>query len=488
MNKNISVLFCTAALMVACNKKIDEIRPLVKIDQEGELSSAAGIVEATVGNYSLLRGSATTSYDEPLANISESRGNNVTLRTFGPVLKITDAFAYQNSPGPQLGFSSDFYRGAYQIIVSVNTTLEGIATFKQTAFSSSTEADKNKVLYAEGENHFLRAFTYFNLIRLYGKPYYQDAANSPGVGLKLTSSLTDMPAPASVKAVYDFIISELQLAAQQMKTPVTKPNSFATTGAAWALLSRVYLYMGGSIAQPNAGFNDAVITYVDSTLNYSDGKYTLIQGADYQHLFADDETGALGRAMFANNKEIIFAFDNATGSTRLGLLYNYDPQYNGGGTFLPGQELLQLLQPADIRKTFLRTNPANGRLETTKMLVLFAQLLTHAPNIYLRVGEQYLNRAEAHAKLGNFSAARADLKLIHTRAGLPAADVDALTDQELLEAILKERRLELAFEGHAGYDYFRNGLPMIRQAADNSGQQLVIPPDDPKVVFTIPTN
>ncbi|SHM80983.1 Starch-binding associating with outer membrane [Chitinophaga jiangningensis] len=488
MKKNISVLLCAAALLGACNKKIDEIRPLVKIDQEGELSSAAGIVEATVGNYSLLRGTSTSSYDEPLANISESRGNNVTLRTFGPVLKTTDAFAYQNSPGAQLGFSNEFYRGAYQIIVGVNATLEGIATFKKTSFSSSTEADKNKVLYAEGENHFLRACTYFNLIRVYGKPYYQDAANSPGVGIKTSSSLTDMPAPASVKAVYDYIISELQLAAQQMKTPVTKTNSFASTAAAWALLSRVYLYMGGSLAQPNASFNDSVITYVDSTLNYSGGKYALIQGADYQKLFADDETGTLGRAMFASNKEIIFAFDNATGTTRLGLLYNYDAQYDGGGTFLPGEEFLHLLQDGDIRKTFLRINPANGRKETTKLLVLYAQLLTHAPNIYLRVGEQYLNRAEAYAKLGNYAAARADLQLIHTRAGLPATDLNAITDKELLPAILKERRLELAFEGHAGYDFFRNGLPMIRLAADNNGQQLVIQPDDPKVVFPIPTN
>ena len=82
--------------------------------------------------------------------------------------------------------------------------------------------------------------------------------------------------------------------------------------------------------------------------------------------------------------------------------------------------------------------------------------------------------------------ARADLSTIHTRAGLPESDITSIADQDLLAAILKERRMELAFEGHAGYDYFRNGLPMIRKAADNNGKALIIQPDDPKVVLTIP--
>ncbi len=81
------------------------------------------------------------------------------------------------------------------------------------------------------------------------------------------------------------------------------------------------------------------------------------------------------------------------------------------------------------------------------------------------MGEIYLNRAEAYAKAGNFAMARNDLRAIHTRAGLPASDIDNLADQDLLAAILQERRLELAFENHAGYDYFRNGLPMSRLPA-----------------------
>ncbi|SFD22668.1 SusD family protein [Chitinophaga sp. CF118] len=484
--KNYAIIFLITVATMGCDKKIDEISPLIKIDKDGELSSAAGIVETTVGNYSLLRENSNASYDEPLVNLSESRGNNVTLRTFGPAEKRTDGFFYQNSNSPTLGFSNDFYRGSYQLIVSINITLEGIADFEKTSFASSPEADQNNVLYAKGENHFLRALTYFNLIRLYGKPYYQNAANSSGVALKKTSDLKEIPAPSTVKEVYDYITEELKIAAQLMKTPVVKTNSFASKEAAWALLSRVYLYMGGNIDNPDAIYNQAAVTYADSALTQNGGKLALLQGNDYKNLFADDQDGSIGRAKFASNKEIIFAFDNMTGNTRIGILYNYDPTIGLGGVFMPSSDLKQLLAAQDIRSSFFRVNPATGLTETTKLLVLLNMLLTRAPNIFLRTGELYLNRAEAYAKMKNYAMARADLSAIHTRAGLPESDITNIADQDLLAAILTERHMELAFEGHAGYDYFRNGLPMIRKAADNNGKELIIQPDDPKVVLTVP--
>lgn len=488
--KKIFIILCASIMAAGCDKEIDAIRPLVKIDQEGELSSVAGIVEATYGNYNLLRdnGIRDMAYEQAFANISESRGNNVTLRMFGPVDRTSDAFHYRNSTGSTLGFNSAFYRASYQLIVSVNTALEGIENMQKTGWQNLNEQDKNKVLYAKGENIFLRAIAYFNLVRVYGKPYYQNSGNGPAVPLKKTSSLNDATAPATVKEVYDFLTNELKTAAQLMKVPVAKSNSFISTAAAWALLSRVYLYMGGSVANPTPAFNAAAIDYADSVVNHTAGKYALLQGDEYRNLFANDELGDLGRAKFASNKEIIFAIDNFTGGSRYALLYNYDGIYNGGGDFVPSQDLKQQLVPQDIRSSFFRTNPSNLLVETTKYLVLYNQLITFAPNIFFRTGEIYLNRAEAYAKTGNYAMARNDLRTIHTRAGLPASDIDNLANQDLLAAILKERRLELAFENHAGYDYFRNGLPMTRLAVDNNGTALTIQPDDPKVVFQIPAN
>ena len=205
--KILSIIVLAAALALSCNKQIDDIRPLTKIDKEGELSSVAGIVEATVGNYSLLRGSGFLNYDEAAANIAEGRGNNVTLQRFGAINKQSDAYFFQNNNGQALGYSADFFRGAYQVVVNVNTALEGIANFEKTNLASATESDKNALMYAKGENIFLRAFVYFNLIRVYGKPYYQNPASSSGVPLKRSSEIRDAPAPSTEKESYDFIVS-----------------------------------------------------------------------------------------------------------------------------------------------------------------------------------------------------------------------------------------------------------------------------------------
>jgi len=489
--KKIFLLFLPVLVATSCNKQIDDIRPLTKIDKDGELASVTGITEATLGSYLLINSSGFTFlFDEPLQDLSEDRGNNVTLQDWAPASQKTDAFFFRNSNSPTSGFNATYYRGAYQLIVSNNINLEGIASFQaSSAYTILTDADKNKVLYAKGENLFMRAFAYFNLVRLYGKPYYQNGGSGPAVPLKTSSDVKDAPSPATVKEVYAFIVKDLQMAAQLMKvTGVTRTNAFATTAAAWALLSRVFLYMGGSIANPDPAANQLAAAYADSVIGSTGTKYALLQGDAYQQMFGDDEFGDLGRSVFSGNKEILFAYDNAYPGSLIGELYNYDAEDGTGAIFLPSSDLLNLYVPADARGNFFRTNSNTGYLETTKWLVLNVYSVSSAPQIFLRMGEVYLNRAEANAKLGNMTKARADLKAIHTRAGLPGADVDALADGELLAAVLKERRMELAFEGHNSFDYFRNGLPMTRTAADNNGTELTIQPDDPKVIFTIPLN
>lgn len=475
-------------MLVACNKQIDEIRPLTKIAKEGQLASLSGIVETTVGNYLLFNPISFGVYDVPLQDLGESRGNNVTLQSWSPVNQQTDAFFYRNSNGESSGYSSSFYRGSYQIIVSANTTLEGIASFESSRLSTLTAGQKDRLMYAKGENLFLRAFTYFNLVRIYGKPYYQDAESSTSIPLKLSSDIKDSPAPATVKVVYASIIKDLQTAAQLMKAPVNVTNTFASTAAAWALLSRVYLYMGGTVVNPAPAENQQAVRYADSVINHTSNKFVLLQGQDYVNTFAGDELGTRGRSIYKNNKEIIFAFDNATKSSGIGVMYHFDKNYNRGAIFLPSSALKQLYTSADLRSQFFKLNLGSGFVETTKWLVLNSGSYTSAPNVYLRMGEVYLNRAEAYAKLNNVMMAKTDLKAIYTRAGLPGADIDNLSPENVLIAILRERRMELAFEGHNSFDYFRNGLPMTRTSADNNGTAMTMQPTDPKIVFTIPNN
>jgi len=489
--KNLTIFFSLALVCSACNKQINDIKPLTQIDAQGQLSSVSGILQATAGNYTLIAASvgatAITSYDLALNDVTETRGNNEKLANWAPATQFTDAFFFGNSLSPAAGYGPIVYRGAYKIITSINLTLEGIASFKASTFSSLTGADQNNIRYAEGENHFLRALTYFNLVNLFGKPYYQAGDNDLAVAIKTNSSQSDMPAPSKVKDVYAFIVSELQTAAQLMKAPVSKTNAFASTGAAWALLSRVYLYMGGAVANPDPSANQLSVAYADSVIDQSNGMYSLLQGADYANMFGDDSQGQLGRSKFSSNTEIIFAKDNTNGGTVIGALYHFFPDAGFGGFFLPSSDLMAQFEPGDLRESFFVLNSSTGYTETTKWLCLNNGGIVFCPTIFLRIGEIYLNRAEAYAKLSNMTQARADLKAIHSRAGLPGSDIDNLADGAVLAAVLKERRLELAFEGQNSFDYFRNGLPMTRPAPDFNGTSFTVQPADAPVVFPVPS-
>ncbi len=76
--------------------------------------------------------------------------------------------------------------------------------------------------------------------------------------------------------------------------------------------------------------------------------------------------------------------------------------------------------------------------------------------------------------------------MIRRRAGI--GDTSNITGLPLFNEILKQRRIELAFEGHVSYDYFRNGLPMVRDYASGNSGAMTIQPTDPKVLMRIPSD
>ena len=105
---------------------------------------------------------------------------------------------------------------------------------------------------------------------------------------------------------------------------------------------------------------------------------------------------------------------------------------------------------------------AKGYLDTGYFLNKFAPLvseertgagdmwLNHRQNSYaIRLADTYLLEAEAWG--GSGSRAQALLDAVRERAGLPSVSVS-------MDAILNERRIELAGEGHRWFDLRRNGL------------------------------
>ncbi|SMG49544.1 RagB/SusD family nutrient uptake outer membrane protein [Sphingobacterium psychroaquaticum] len=108
----------------------------------------------------------------------------------------------------------------------------------------------------------------------------------------------------------------------------------------------------------------------------------------------------------------------------------------------------------------------------------------HSP-VISRLGEIYLNRAEAYAKLGNYSAALSDLNTIRTRSivGGGYASLDASNASLRID---KERQLELAYQAERSYDVFRNGGSLTRQYPGPHAQFEEITAKDYRVIYFIP--
>lgn len=108
----------------------------------------------------------------------------------------------------------------------------------------------------------------------------------------------------------------------------------------------------------------------------------------------------------------------------------------------------------------------------------------HSP-IISRLGEIYLNRAEAYAKLGEYEKARIDLNTIRERS-IPNAGYPSLDASNAGMRIDKERQLELAFQAERSYDVFRNGKFLTRHYPGPHRQQEDIPATDYRVIYYIP--
>lgn len=108
----------------------------------------------------------------------------------------------------------------------------------------------------------------------------------------------------------------------------------------------------------------------------------------------------------------------------------------------------------------------------------------HSP-IISRLGEIYLNRAEAYAKLGSYALALTDLNTIRERS-IPGAGYASLDATNAGERIDKERQLELAYQAERSYDVFRNGEPLTRHYPGPHNAMEDIPATDYRVTYYIP--
>lgn len=150
----------------------------------------------------------------------------------------------------------------------------------------------------------------------------------------------------------------------------------------------------------------------------------------------------------------------------------YSIQYSDGRTY------------EGVIDYYITLNRAYPQFYITKCSKEGEESHLHSP-IISRLGEVYLNRAEAYAKLGDYGAALADLNTIRERSIVNGGytSINATNAGDLID---KERQLELAYQAERSFDVFRNGKSLKREYPGPQEQFTVIEPTDYRVVFYIP--
>ena len=333
------------------------------------------------------------------------------------------------------GQAEDTWIEAYEAINITNNVLANLDVVR--------EEEQGRV---EGEARFIRGTLYFELVRFYARAWNDgDPAANLGVPLVLepTSTIDDSSfvTRATVAQVYERVLTDLETAADLL------PESngfFATQYAALGMLSRVYLMQGRYPEAAEAA--NAVI---------ASGEYAL--NNDYANAFANVST---------NTTEDIFAMQVTSQDGVNNMNTFFAPPSNlGRGDIYMLEPHLDLYEEGDERLAFFYFDEDQEQTYTGKWTEQFGNV-----NI-VRLAEMYLTRAEANFRAGTAVGATplADINTIRARAGLaPLTEVT-------LDIILRERHLELAFEGHRIHDLKRTGRPV--------GE---FPFDSPKLVYPIP--
>lgn len=383
----------------------------------------------------------------------------------------------------------DTWSGYYFALKNVNAAIDGYP-----AITATTPADQALMNRYLGNAYMTRAFIYSELMVRFAKPYEPaTAATDLGVPLVLRYNPTDQPGRATVKQVYDQILSDIGNA-NTLLTAIAgaKGSTRFTIHSVKALEARVKLNM-----QDWAGARAAAEAVISS------GTYPLYTTAGgLLSMWRDDATQETIQQAFvskpnelANTNAVYLGFQPATSK--------FIPD------FIPSQWVVDKYDNLDIRKNVYFERKLcyfNGADVPNIWLVnkyqgnplLFTAATTnyqHAPKIF-RIAELYLIAAEAAARQGGANEANALTHLNNLRVarGLPA--LVGTSGAALMTEIKDERFRELAFEGFRLWDLKRWHEGFTRSAPQNTNiiqvgasyQTLTIAPNDPKFVWAIPTN
>lgn len=486
--------------------------PFTEISADDLFKDPGAAQAATLGNYLFLKGDkGYDGWSDDLHRMSEYSGDNVMISggTTDPLF-----FFYNYQRNPNNSRNNRFWSNSFKAIVGTNRVIESL-----------TEGNSDEEDQVIGENYYIRALVFFQMGNVFGKPYNQGTENL-SIPLKLTSDITDLPDRNTVGEVYNQVILDLLKAEELMnenKGPsfaskeaaqallsrvylymednvkaIEYADKVINSGSYSLLPSNRFAVMNTLAPAENeeAIFSITLTKDIDIPGNedwFTIGSfYANIDGVGWGEMYASrtyldliekhsndlrksfiepqyllDGNGQKIPAIYWVNSQYVYQFRRTTES-------------DGVTTFIDGGTTYTVEEEEVNGRTIHYFNGPNGRQDVIKdfdldkrngypkFFILKASqqendLHLWSPTVS-RLAEMYLNKAEALAKQGSGQLALNEINILRDRTNIPQYTLATIpSGKTVLDVVLEERQLELAFEGHRKFDVYRNGRTMNRR-------------------------
>ncbi|SFT12736.1 SusD family protein [Zhouia amylolytica] len=276
--------------------------------------------------------------------------------------------------------------------------------------------NQSEIDFVKGEAYFIRAFSYFNLLNLYGQPYNSSSADvALGIPVRDNIGVEEVYSRNTVNECYSQIEADLMSAIELITmSGIEKSIWHPNIAACNLLMSRVKLYQ----------------EKWDEAIDYSN---KVIAEASLSRISVNVPF------ITEDNSELLYSYST------LRPLFGGDTE-----PYIANKELIDLYDDNDIRKEAFFTAIDNGTGKLYYMPRKYQRdTYTSLGYANFRVSEAYLNRAEAYAQKQDVENALNDIRSLHSARYSDASSVVYPGESsEVLAYVLQERRKELCFEDH----------------------------------------
>lgn len=429
MKLSIITLLLTSVILLSCKKVLDT-EPQLYIDQSTSIVDKRAAQAALTGAYNAL--SANNYQGNTFRYVTNLLSDNIKWVGNTPTNREFDVYAiFATNSRVQ-----DLWSAIYKTVNIANNIIEKVPTINDVTLS---QADRNK---QRGEAFFLRALSYFDLVRLWGTvPIVSKATQTPEDAKGIKNSTTEQ--------VYSVIKNDLDSA--EILLPAVVNRNRANQYTARALKARLYLYQKDWIKAED---------FATQVINDS-ADFRLVK--PYSQFYATK-----------NSTESIFEVDY-TINNKNSYAGNWfqNPTSGGKKEFLPTDDFIALLKDVNVggsRSSLIFT--VSG---VTYGNMNFKIATGEDQSYILRLAELYLIRAEARAEQNKLEEGLKDLNVIRNRANVPSI-LTVSSKETLIDKIILERRVELAYESQRWFDLIRRG----------KAQEVLGITDVNKLLFPIP--